>query len=91
MAGIGIAVGVAALGGIAMGYYIFRRRAKKQQYAAQQYAAQPHAAEEGPVPDMEQKPVYLVPELAHDRALYELHGQSGSTMVHELSGDWTRH
>lgn len=83
--GVGIAVSAVALGGIAMGYFLFRRRAKKQQYATP-----PHAAEQSPVP-MEQKPADLAVGPTYDRAPYELHGLSGPAMIHELSGDATRY
>lgn len=83
--GVGIGVSVAALGGIAVGYFLFRRRAKKQQHVAP-----PHAAEQSHVP-MGEKPAGLTAEPTYERAPYELHGLSRPPMIHELSGDATRY
>lgn len=84
--GIGIGTAAVALGGIAVGYFLFRHRAKKQQYVGP-----PHAAGHlSPVP-MEQKPAHQSAGPIYEPPTYELHGLSGPTMMHELSGDATRH
>ncbi|KAJ4421960.1 hypothetical protein N0V82_003356 [Gnomoniopsis sp. IMI 355080] len=72
--GVGIAVPAVAFIGIAVGYFLFRHRAKKQQYAAT-----PHAAEQSPGP-MEQKPDDLTVGYTHERPAYELYSVSGSPM-----------
>lgn len=79
--GIGIAVPVVALLGIAACYFLFRHRAKKQQYAATSLAP-------GQAP-AEQKPAGIIPGQR-----YELDGLNDggiSSMTHELYGDYTRH
>lgn len=86
-AGIGIGAAAVALGGIALGYLLFRHIAKKQQYVA-------------PVPEqipVEQKPVYYNLGSTYGPPTYELNGldrpsELGSApTMHELSGDGSRH
>lgn len=78
--GIGIAVVMLALGGIAAGYLMYRRRAKNQQ----QGVASALAAEGSPVPT-EQKPAGSV--AYHPHEMDSLHNHS---MMHELDGGATR-
>lgn len=79
--GIGIAVAVLALGGIAAGYILYRRRAEKQQ----QGVAPAIAAGGSPLPT-EQKPADSVADQPHE--MDSLHRHS---MMHELDGGATRH
>lgn len=78
--GIGIAVAVLALGGIAAGYFLYRHRAKKQQ----QGVAAALAAGGSPVPK-EQKRAGSVADHPHE--MDSLHSHS---MLHELDGGATR-
>lgn len=78
--GIGIAVAVLALGGIAAGYFLYRRRAKNQH---QGFA--PALAAGGSPVLTEQKPAGSVADHAHE--IDSLHNHS---TMHELDGGATR-
>lgn len=78
--GIGIAVAVLTLGGIAAGYFLYRRRAKKQP----QGVATALATGGSPVPT-EQKPAGSV--VGGPQEMDSLHSHS---MLHELDGGATR-
>lgn len=78
--GIGIAVAVLALGGLAAGYFLYGRRVKKQQ----QGVAPALAAGASPVPT-EQKPTGSLPHHPH-----EMDSLYNHSMTYELDGGATR-
>lgn len=84
-AGIGVAVPFVALGALAVGYYLFRRRAKKQQEGL---VGPPVDAEQVSSPEKEQELPELMAGTMEEPQPYELHGVSGTpSMLYELSSD----